>query len=204
MQFFLKKIGIKFDAHKLKKFIDLSFILVEKIIVKLIKLLSFYLDFYEDMVENEISLADISKDDKILHIGCGSVPATSIIIAKKTKAQVTGIDNKLISVKQALNLISSQDLSNKIKIIHADALDYPLENFNLIIISQGVEPYNKILKRISTNIKKDERVIFRTTSTHDGKLNEKDVFLNDLFKINKIIKQEKNGLLISVLLTEKK
>jgi len=196
----ISKVIVKFDNTKLKKLIDLIFILAEKIVVKLNKLLPFYLDFYEDMVENEIILADISKNDKILHIGCGPIPATSILVAKKTKAHVTGIDNKIISVKQASNIISSQNLSDKIKIIHADALDFSLENFDLIIISQGVKPYDKILKRISSDMNKDGRVVLRTTSTQNGKLTEKDVFLNDLFNVDKIIRQEKNGLLISVLL----
>lgn len=200
LYFVISKVIVKFDNTKLKKLIDLIFILAEKIVVKLNKLLPFYLDFYEDMVENEIILADISKNDKILHIGCGPIPATSILVAKKTKAHVTGIDNKIISVKQASNIISSQNLSDKIKIIHADALDFSLENFDLIIISQGVKPYDKILKRISSDMNKDGRVVLRTTSTQNGKLTEKDVFLNDLFNVDKIIRQEKNGLLISVLL----
>jgi len=154
IQFFLENLSIKFNNNKLKKLIDLNFILVEKIIVKLNKLLPFYLDFYDDMVKNEISLADISKDDEVLHIGCGPIPATSIIIARKTKAHIIGIDNNPASAKHASILISSQDVSDKIQIVHADASDYSLENFNLIIVSQGVKPYDKILKRISADMKK--------------------------------------------------
>ena len=84
VNFILKKIGIKFDAFKLKKTVDFGFVIVEKIIVKLCKLQTFYLDFYKEMVDTEIKLASISKDDKILQVGCGPIPATSILLAKKS------------------------------------------------------------------------------------------------------------------------
>ena len=200
VEFFLENISIKFDAHKLKKFVDLGFVLFEKIIAKLSKLFVFYLDFYDDMIENEIILASISKNDEILHIGCGSFPATSLLLAKKTKAEVTGIDNKKSSVKQALKIVKNQIFSEKIQIVHADALSFPLNTYDVIIISQGVEPYAKILKNISKNLKKNGRVIFRTSSTSEGNLKENDMFLNDFFKVDDIISQKKNGLLISALL----
>lgn len=198
--FFIQQISIKFDIHKLKKFIDLIFIFVEKIVIKLNKIVPFYLDFYQQMVENEIRLANISKTDKLLHIGCGSFPATSILLAKKTNADVTGIDNNFTSIKHALKIVNNQGFSDKIHIVHSDALDFPLDTFDLIIISQGVEPYDKILKKVSKHMKKTGRVIFRTTSTNKLNLNENHMFLNDLFRVDKIISHEKNGSLISVLL----
>ena len=52
-------------------------------------------------------------------------------------------------------------------------------------------------------MKHDASLIFRTTSSKDGELNENDQFIKDIFTIKKIIHQEKNGLLISVLLKKK-
>jgi len=203
ISFVVEKISVKFDFHKLKKLNDLGFIIVEKIVVNLDGLLPVYLDFYKEMVENEIILANISKKDEILHIGCGSVPSTSILISKKTDSRVTAIDKKYKSVKQAKKLLSRLNLSDKIEIEHKDVSKFHLEKFDLIIVSQGIKPYNETLDHISKTMKNGARLILRTTSSSDGNLADKDSFLNEIFHIGKIVNQKKNGLLISVLLSKK-
>ena len=199
----MEKIVIKFDVNKLKKIDDFIFILVENIVVKIDKIIQIYLDFYKPIIENEISLANISNKDKILHIGCGPVPATAIYIVKKNNADVTIIDKNLKLIKKAQTLILKLKLSNKIHVIHASGLDFPLEKFNLIIVSLGIEPYEDVLRYISQNIRDDARLIVRTSSSSDGNLVEKDLFLKEIFTLEKIIPQKKNGLLISVLLFKK-
>ena len=203
VRFLLEKIGIKLDAHKLKKFIDLGFIIVEKILVKFWKLYPLYFDFYDKMTKNEIKLANISKDDVILHIGSGPIPATSILLAKKVGAQVISIDNNIRSVKQAISCVSEAGVADKVQIKYADANSFPADKFDVIIISQGTRPYKELLQHISQSMKDDARVIFRTSSTPTGELSQNDIFLNDIFKIDKIVTQKKNALLISVLLLKK-
>ncbi|MDH7506388.1 MAG: class I SAM-dependent methyltransferase [Candidatus Thermoplasmatota archaeon] len=199
----MEKISIKFNADNIKKLSDLIFILIENIVVSFDKIVPVYLDFYKPMIENEIALANISNKDKILHVGCGSIPATSINIVKKTDADVTAIDKNIKCIKKAQSLISNIKLSNKIKIIYSDALNFPLEKFNLIIVSLGVKPYEEVLKYISQNMENDARIIVRTNSTVDGQLAEKDLMLKEIFKLDRIIYQKKNGLMISVLLSKK-
>jgi len=203
VQFFLEKISVKLDADKLKKFNDLMFIFVENIIVNLEKIIPIYLDFYKSMTENEIRLANIKNEDKILHIGCGSIPATSIYIFKKIAPDITAIDKNLQSIKKAQRLLSKLKLFSKIHTIHSNALDFPLEKFNLIIISLGIKTYPDVLRYISQNMRSDARVILRTSSSIDGNLVEKDLFLKDIFRIDQIIPQKKNGLMISLLLFKK-
>jgi len=58
ISFLLERISVKFDAHKLKLFIDIGFIIIEKILIKFQKLHPLYFDFYDEMTENEINLAD--------------------------------------------------------------------------------------------------------------------------------------------------
>ena len=203
IDFFLGKISVKLDAHKLKPIVDIVFIFSEKIIVRLEKLLSFYLNFYETMIENEIKLANICKDNKILHIGCGSIPATSILLVKKTNADVVAIDKDLKSVEQAKILLSKIGLSEKIRIIRGDALEFQIKDFDLIIISQGIKPHDVVLKNIAKNLNTKTRVIFRTSSTNDGGLAQKDKILEDLFVVEDIVSQKKNGLMISVLLSKR-
>jgi len=198
--YIIEKISPKFNAHRLKFYLDSSFICIEKILVKLDKLLNLYLGFYEDMIKNEIALANISKDSKILHIGSGSIPATPILMTRKTNAKITSIDINQNSVKQAQNLISKIGLSDKIEIKTSDVLHFPITNFDIIIISQGVSPYNKAIEYMAKNIGKDSKVIFRTTSDEKGNLVEQDLFLKKFFTIEKTVAHKKNGLLISILL----
>jgi D-arabinose 1-dehydrogenase-like Zn-dependent alcohol dehydrogenase len=203
VQFLLQKIGIKLDAHKLKKFIDLGFIVVEKILVKFHKLYPLYFDFYGEMTENEINLANISEDDIILHIGGGPIPATSILLAKKSGARVTSIDNNLRSVKQAISCVLESGIADKVQIQYADANSYPVDNFDVIIVSQGIRPYKELLQYISKSMRDDARVIFRTSTSPSGEIVQKDLFLKEMFKIGKIVAQKKNALLISILLLKK-
>ena len=76
------------------------------------KLLPFYLDFYRDMVKKEISFGRITSKNNILHIGCGPIPATSILITEITNANVTGIDNNNRSTIDAENLVSKTKNKN--------------------------------------------------------------------------------------------
>lgn len=201
--FLMERISINFDIHKLKKIIDLEFVIAEKILIKFQKLHPIYYDFYDKMIENEINLANISKDDKILHVGCGSFPATSILLAKKIGSQIISIDKNLRSVKQAISFVKVSDVADKIKIEHADATQYPVENFDLIILSQGIKPYKELLNHISKLIKDNKRVILRTTSSQNGEIAQNDLFLKDIFKIEKMVVQKQNGLLLSILLLKK-
>jgi cyclopropane fatty-acyl-phospholipid synthase-like methyltransferase len=203
VQFFLGKIGVKFDPHKLKKFIDSGFIITEKILIKFQKLRPLYFDFYDEMTKNEIKLANISKDDVILHIGSGPIPATSILLAKKVGAQVISIDNNIHSAKQAISCVSEANVADKVQIKHADANSFPADEFDVIIISQGTRPHKELLQHISQSMKNDARVIYRTSSSPSGEIVQKDMFIKDIFKIGKIVAQKKNGLLISILLLKK-
>ena len=203
VRFVIQKIGIKFDAHKFKKFNDLGFIILEKILIRFPKLHHLYFDFYDEMTENEISLANISKDDTILHIGCGPIPATSILLAKKSGAQVITIDTNPRSVKQALYCLSEFKLSDKIQIRYSEVNHFPVGKFDLIIISQGIKSYNEVLEYIAQSMKRDARVIFRTSSSSSGELTQNDMFLKDIFTVSKMAPQKKNGLLISIMLFKK-
>ena len=177
--FIFQKIGVKLDYHKLKKYIDFGFIVIEKAIINLPKLSFLYFDIYEDMIDNEITLAGISKDKSVLHIGCGPIPVTSILLTKKTNAKIIGIDNNSHSIKKAKIYVKNSGFSDKIQIKHADAKDFPIENFDVIIVSQGVKPIKEILMHISKSMKDHALVIYRTSTTPGGEISEKDLLLTE-------------------------
>jgi len=204
IQFFDHKIIIKMDCHKLKFFIDIVFITSEKIFSKFNILLLLYIDNYMESIQNEIQLANISGNHKILNMGCGSIPATCILIAKETNAKITGIDKNLKSVKCAKIIISKLKLDDKVEIKHSDAMNFQLNDFDIIIIANGINPYYDVLEHVAKNMKDDAIVIFRTFSHCKGELASKDYFLNNLFILGKITSHKKSSSLISVLLYKKR
>jgi threonine dehydrogenase-like Zn-dependent dehydrogenase len=200
---FLEKIGVKLDPYKIKNLVDFGFIFIEKAIVNLQRLHYIYFDFYSDIIKNEIALAGISKENKILHIGCGPIPATSILIAKMTGARVTCIDKDPISIQKATLCVSYNGLSEKIKVAHFDSWTYPVEKFDIIIISQGVKPIIKTLSHIAKSMNENALIIYRTSFSPRGDISEKDLFIKELFKVHKFAAQKKNALMVSILLLKK-
>ena len=53
-------------------------------------------------------------------------------------------------------------------------------------------------------MKDDAHVIFRTPSSPNGEIDKNDLFIKDIFIINKVITQKKNALLISIMLSKRK
>jgi len=200
--FIIKEIGFKLDPFKIKKIVDTIFVFAEKNLVKLPGILPLYFSFYEDMINREIDLAKITKKDKILHVGSGCIPATAILISRKTGAKVVSIDNNLKSIKNAQILISKLKMDELIKIKNGESTSYPLGDFNIIIISQGINPYKQTIKYLEKNMKKDSKIILRSSTLNDD-LSDRDKILKKYFIIENIKFHKSNGPLISILLSKK-
>jgi D-arabinose 1-dehydrogenase-like Zn-dependent alcohol dehydrogenase len=201
--FFLKTIGRKMNAFALKFISDYLFIVVEKILVKLPLLLSTYITYYEDIVDKEINIAKITRQDNVLHIGCGSIPSTSLLIVQKTRARTIGIDKNISTVQDAQNCVHALHQENRIQMHHADALTYTMQSSDVIIVSQGIEPRYEILEHIAKTIGSNTRVIFRTFSSTNNDITKEDAILSSLFSIETIVAHPQHGILISVLLRKK-
>jgi hypothetical protein len=99
--------------------------------------------------------------------------------------------------------VSYNDLSDKIKVIHSDAKFFSANEFDIIIVSQGVKPIKKILRFIEKSMKDDVIVIYRTSFSPTGNISKKDLFIKDIFNIKKMVAQKKNALMVSILLVKK-
>ena len=107
-------------------------------------------------------MANITKNDKILLIGCGIFPTHSIIIAQGKNAKVTGIDNSPRAVKLAKKYVKKIGLSDLIKIKLSDGINYELKDFNVVFIAINVYPINAVLNHLSENLRKGSKVICRS------------------------------------------
>lgn len=202
--FLLKNISRNLKAFSLKKVSDYIFIIIEKIVVKFPSLLSAYIVYYEDIVDNEIRLAEITKTDAVLHIGCGSLPSTSLLIAQKTGSETIGIDKVPSSVQDAQYCVRILHQESRIQIHQANALDYPMDSSDVIIVSQGIEPRYEVLTHIAHTMQPNTRVLFRTFSSEDGGITSQDKILSNLFTVKTTVLHPQHGLLMSILLAKAK
>lgn len=153
-----------------------------------------YFGLCKGLVEKEIKEANITSGDKVLHIGCGSLPYTALIISQKTKARVVAIDNDPRAVKQASYYIKSKN--NTVKVMHGDGKNFSVKEFDVILVSHGVIPKEIILRNIYASMK-NQRLIFRNPKGIVGRIYNKEMV--DDFIGAKRIKQKKYTFRESVL-----
>ena len=198
-----KQIGTKIRTDAFKFFFNSFFIVVEKAGLKFKIISSNYIKLYDDIVEKEINMAKISSTDKILVMGCGSLPATSALLAIKTKANVTAIDINQKSLQDASLYLKNLQLNDKIILEHADGQKYPVDTFNFIFILHGVRPQKQILHYVAENIQKKTKIIFRTFLDEKDKTSNTSQNITDFFLIENNVRSEYLGSIDSLLLSKK-
>ncbi len=198
-----KQIGTKIRTDALKFFFDFFFIVVEKAGLKFKIISSNYIKLYDDIVEKEINMAKISSTDKILVMGCGSLPATSALLAIKTKANVTAIDINQKSAQDASLYFKNLNVESQITVEHADGLHYPVDRFDIIFVLHGVQQQDKILKYLAENMQDKTKIIFRTVCDENGKLSNNSLDLSRFFSVEGSVRSECLGAVDSLLLSKK-
>jgi len=144
--------------QKSKRIHDYLFIFLEKYLSSL-PLRHAYIKFFEKATLEEFEMIDINEKNAILHIGCGPLPNTLITLAQHFKANYTGIDKNKEAVEIAKRIVKEYELN--IKIEEGDAISYPLKKFDIIIVSYGVEPKEKVFERLREETKENVKIILR-------------------------------------------
>jgi len=200
---FLQEIGPKFRPGTLKNVWDALFVIFEKLAHNFDFISIGYLNMYTEIVEKETKMANISSEDSILVMGCGSLPTTSVLISMKTGASIVAIDNDPKAVKEAIIHTKNYRFENKIKIKHADGLFYPVEKFDVIFVLYGVKKQKEIFKFLYDTMKDNARIIYRTATDIDGELTGEKIDLSNYFNVKNCIRSKSLGLVDSYLLMKK-
>lgn len=167
----------------LKNVIDYFYYFFEIIFVNFSFIAKFYVGFHEPYIKKEIEILELSKSDKILHIGCGSIPYTSIIIHKIIGSNVVGIDSDPKMVRSGNNFLKRLDFLEGISIEIGLGEDYNVSDFDVIIISLGVLKQFLILENIVKSMNEKSKIILRRKNLKDD---DKIKNLLDDFSIKKI------------------
>jgi len=172
--------------------------IIDMMIAKKDVFLKLYPSNFEKSVEEEIDMASISKNDRVLHIGCGSYPITAIVIEKITGAFVVALDRKYAAVELAEKYRKDKNIKN-IKIEYGDGIKYSAKDFDVIIITSIVMPRKEVLDNIFKTSNRNCRIICRELD--DAKNSSKRYILFNGVIIKRKIKP--GGNWISYLITKR-
>lgn len=198
-----KQVGKKITTNSLKNLMDSLFIIFEKVGCKFEVISEIYLKLYLEIVLKEVTMAQISSQDRVLVIGSGSLPATPVLIAQNTHAQIISIDKDSTAVKQATHYVKSHHLEQTLTIECADGLTYPLEQFTIIVVLYGVKKPAEMLRSIAGRINQNTKVIYRAITDSQGRITDKTLQLMTYFTIKDQVHSETLGSFDSFLLTKK-
>lgn len=109
----------------------------------------------------EYSIFGINNNKRILHIGCGAFPLTELTLAEETGANIVGIDKNEKVIPFAQDIVTKRKLQNKIKIDYGNGVNYPVNGFDMIIISSCATPMIEIVDHIVNDSKKNAIIIVR-------------------------------------------
>lgn len=111
--------------------------------------------------QKEYENCGISTHTNILHIGSGSYPLTEIILASCTNGQIVGIDRDTRAVQRGQQVIKKNNLDHRITLTHGDGLDFPVEEFDMVIVSSCSQPKVQILEHLFQKVQSKSVIIVR-------------------------------------------
>lgn len=169
-------------ARKSKSFHDVALRTFEKTIADTC-IGRVYTAFFRQMTVREFRMADIQPEYRVLHVGCGSVPNTLLILAEATTASYVGIDRDTTAVVTARKMVRRYGLGQQITIEERDALAVNYDGFDLVILSLGVEPREAILAAIHDGMNPDAKVVARKPWDFMDRLYGRKEFIPRRFRI---------------------
>ena len=145
----------------------------------------------------EIKMANISKKDKILHIGSGILPYAPMLIVEVTNVKVVSIENNKKVLKLAQRFIYKKNLSDRITVEYGDGKKYPVKDFDVIFIAINVWPIDQVLIHIHKHMKDKAKVICKSFRNDiETTLNQNN--LKGKFLIKSTLKNPKSSTFLLV------
>ena len=123
-----------------------------------------YFKFHKISVKKEIEMIDISVCNKVVHIGCGSIPYTCITLTDYGIAEIVGIDQNKTAVINAKKILKNFNLTARVKIEQGSGINYDISRFDLVILSYGINKTIPVLKHVVSSMGKNTKILLRKPS----------------------------------------
>lgn len=120
-----------------------------------------YNNSIEDEYQKECSVCHLSPNSQVLHVGCGAYPLTEIVLAHCCQGRLVGIDRNPVVVRRAQEIIARQHLQDRISIHLGDGINYPVDGFDMILVSSCSLPKVQILEHLFTHAKHQCIIVVR-------------------------------------------
>jgi len=129
-------------------------------------------DYYQDVVQNEVMLANITKDDNILCIGGGICPFSAILFQQVTGAKVTVIDNNSCCVNKAREVIGRLGLGESVNVICQDGRSDTLSfaEYTVVHFALQVSPMATVFSHVERQVAPNTKLLVRRPRKHLRKL----------------------------------
>ena len=121
---------------------------------------------YRRVVENEILLARLNKDDVVLNIGCGAIPFTALYLAGLAGCRVFALDLDHNAARLAKICVLKAGLEDMISVFHADGSKKFEQPYTACIVALQAAPKDIILNALIKTSGPGARFIFRMPSPH--------------------------------------
>lgn len=119
---------------------------------------------FSTLVANEIDLAAITADDKVLFIGSGPIPISAILIHELSGAFVDCVERYKPSADLSLEVIHTLGYSDSIHVVNKEGVDIDYSQYSVILIALLAKPKDELLKSIWSQVSIGARVICRTSN----------------------------------------
>lgn len=120
-------------------------------------------EYYRSVIQNEISLANITEKDHILCIGGGICPFSAILFHQLTGAKVTVIDNNAACIPKAKEAISRLNISEKVKVFHqfGDSSELVFSDYTIVHLAVQVCPMKDVFSTVKKKISPQTKLLVR-------------------------------------------
>ena len=135
--------------------------LIDNLSCKFSRIAKLYEKYISEVYRKEGRQFNLSESKNILHIGCGAYPITIITLAEFNGGKIVGLDKSLNEVEKAKKIIKQKKLDDRIDIIFGNGTDFPIKEFDTIIVSGCSVPKIPLLEHIFKNAKPNTKIIVR-------------------------------------------
>lgn len=143
------------------KYANYFWYFVDKFSCKLVRLAKLYEKKIFKVYKREGEEFGIKNVKNILHVGCGTYPISALTLAELNGGNIVGIDSNPKVIKPAIEIIKKKNLEDRIKIKYGNGTNYPLDNFDMIVVSGCAVPKIKVVKHVFKTAKPGTKIIVR-------------------------------------------